>query len=658
MPSGNTLPPELVSLCLSHLDPTDRATVRTLCSCSLVSSSFRALATANSLWKPIADAHYHQYRSPLPSRLEEYERDAFGYFASRARKDHRATEIVKEIQRPTDRIPLIEELRNNSALGCEVIENPRWTESGEHAITEQNAPEDWLSLRHWAAECRKTLLRDEALRLWRDISIRSIAADDSDSDSDDEMTDLERGLDAFSAFRGLDPARLARDRYGMSNHPRLLEATADPPPHFTGARLLEWLATQVVDYMKSIGIGPAREGGFHSLDNHYVELVWRRAAAAPDGPQNEGTLPMTLVHIFCALVRRLPVARRFGIRAQMIGYPGTVLAGLSYRRRGGDGGGGGGGGQEEDRNRERDRARIYINVFGEGKILSPERLRAMLGAMGQADSEQDFLAPASAREMCLRVARNILTSVRAGDRTIGVPIQHELSVEALYSVSHALFLFTSPHALLDRDRRQEDVPTAAAAVGADTLQYAEWLESLVQSEYPLDVSYLSGSVLPLLPSPDRQARLRTLCTAIRDEDATPREPKVVNAEIKWPIGHVFRHRLFGYLAITRGFDYRCEAGEQWIRQMRVDTLPYGRHQPFYHVVVEDGSARYVAQENITDASQYTVSDAEVDSFLEQESLGRYFRCRKRVQPGTGAGAGRWVFLPSEQVAAEYPESGP
>lgn len=114
--------------------------------------------------------------------------------------------------------------------------------------------------------------------------------------------------------------------------------------------------------------------------------------------------------------------------------------------------------------------------------------------------------------------------------------------------------------MLDRDRREEDVPAAAAA-GADTLQYAEWLESLVQSEYPLDVSYLSETVAPLLP-PDRQARLRSLCAAIRDEDYTPKEPKVVNAEIKWPIGHVFRHRLFGYLAITRGFDYRCEAGEQ------------------------------------------------------------------------------------------------
>lgn len=431
MPSGNTLPPELVSLCLSHLDPTDRATVQTLCSCSLVSSSFRALATANSLWKPIADAHYHQYRSPLPSRLEEFETDAFGYFASRARKDHRASEIVKEIQRPTDRIPLIEELRNNSALGCEVIENPQWT-GGDHAFTEQNAPQDWLSLRYWAAECRKTLLRDEALRLWRDISIRSIAADDSDSDSDDEMTDLERGLDAFSAFRGLDSARLARERYDMSNHPRLLEATADPPLHFTGVRLLEWLATQVVDYIKSIGIGPAREGGFHSLDNHYVELVWRRAAAAPDGPQNEGTLPMTLVHIFCALVRRLPVARRFGIRAQMIGYPGTVLAGLSYRRRGG-GGSGGGGGQEEDR------ARIYINVFGEGKILSPERLRAMLGAMGQADSEQDFLAPASARDMVRPPFSNnaAFCLCEADEMREGVPLDSVSASRATFSLRSA-----------------------------------------------------------------------------------------------------------------------------------------------------------------------------------------------------------------------------
>lgn len=279
---------------------------------------------------------------------------------------------------------------------------------------------------------------------------------------------------------------------------------------------------------------------------------------------------------------------------------------------------------------------------------------------------------------CLRVARNILTSVRAGDRTIGVPIAHELSVDALYSVSHALFLFTSPDSLAN--------PSIPA--GADTLQYAEWLESLVQSEYPLDVAYLTERVGPMLPE-DRRERLEALCEAIRHEDATPKEQKLINARIKWPVGHVFRHRLFGYLAITRGFDYTCEAGEQceWacrfppdfqlltlnrpltgIRTMRVDTLAFGRNQPFYHVVrgvlahlctsalissrlsqiVADGSARYVAQENITDSP---VPDDEVDQFFEQESLGRYFRRRERIEPG-----GRWAFVASEEVAAEYPES--
>ncbi|POY71082.1 hypothetical protein BMF94_5839 [Rhodotorula taiwanensis] len=597
-----TLPPELISLCLSQLDPDDRETVPTLLSASLASSSFRTLATSHSLWKRLADCHYHQYRRPTEGGEEPI--DAFRYYASRAEKDQRAREIVRDIQRPLNRLPLVDELRTR--LGSDVIENRRWAAT---EFTEERRPETWLSLRYWAGECRKTLLRDEALATWREIAIRTARGEE-------RPDDCERGLDAFAAFRGIDPKRIPVDRYDMRHHAPLVEATRNAP--FTGTARLEWLAKEVVDYMRSIGLRPSRDGGFHSLDNHYTELVWARTNPV-DGQQNEGTLPMTLVSIFCALIARLPAAKELGVRARLIGYPGTVLAGLSYE---------GQGGQARDR--------IFINVFGEGKVLSPERLRAMLGAMGQ-DGSENFLAPAGAREICLRVARNILTSVRAGDRTIGVPIAHELSVDALYSVSHALFLFTSPDSLAN--------PSIPA--GADTLQYAEWLESLVQSEYPLDVAYLTERVGPMLPE-DRRERLEALCEAIRHEDATPKEQKLINARIKWPVGHVFRHRLFGYLAITRGFDYTCEAGEQWIRTMRVDTLAFGRNQPFYHVIVADGSARYVAQENITDSP---VPDDEVDQFFEQESLGRYFRRRERIEPG-----GRWAFVASEEVAAEYPES--
>ena len=34
--------------------------------------------------------------------------------------------------------------------------------------------------------------------------------------------------------------------------------------------------------------------------------------------------------------------------------------------------------------------------------------------------------------------------------------------------------------------------------------------------------------------------------------------------------------------------------DTWIAQMGVDRLPNGRNQPFYNVLVEDGSNRYAA----------------------------------------------------------------
>lgn len=36
-------------------------------------------------------------------------------------------------------------------------------------------------------------------------------------------------------------------------------------------------------------------------------------------------------------------------------------------------------------------------------------------------------------------------------------------------------------------------------------------------------------------------------------------------------------------------------GQEWIRNMNVHSLPHGPHQPFYNVLVEDGSCRYAAQ---------------------------------------------------------------
>lgn len=69
------------------------------------------------------------------------------------------------------------------------------------------------------------------------------------------------------------------------------------------------------------------------------------------------------------------------------------------------------------------------------------------------------------------------------------------------------------------------------------------------------------------------------------------------------IGTVIRHRRYGYRGVIAGHDPHCLADEAWIQQMRVDMLPSGREQPFYHVLVDErdrpgAQTTYVAQENI------------------------------------------------------------
>ncbi|GAA5839171.1 hypothetical protein JCM11251_003695 [Rhodosporidiobolus azoricus] len=596
------LPPEIILSCLAHLPVADEATLPTLLAVSEASSAFLALARSNVLWRPIAHALYHTHRPPSPEVLKQAEQEdgdndgAFHrYVQFRALKNWRARAIVHQIQEPRHRLPLIQELRE--ALGVDVVERLQ-----PATFTEMNHPDDWLSLRYWASELRKTLLRMEAVMTWDSV----VKRDEQGAEADD---DFEQGSNAFAAFRGLDPMLLPAQRYSTLINPTFLESLQDPPAR--GTPQLEWLANKVTQYMREIHLRAARDGSFHDLDGHYVELVWREADTDPTA----GTLPMTLVSIFCSLVRRLPLARSLGISAKPVGFPGTVLASLTYVTTG---------------------ERVFVNVFSNGTIMSMDTLRTMLRAMGQTPSEE-FFRPATAREMCLRVARNILTSVRHGERRHGQPISHEDATSALYSAAHAFFLLTD-HSDADGDQ---------------FATYCDWLVSLCQSEFPLDVSFLEKRVVPLL-SPRRRDAIEALCEAVREEDRTEKEKKWVNADIKWKIGTVFHHRLFNYVAVIRGWDYKCEASEQWIRQMQVDRLPFGRNQPFYHVIVEDGSSRYVASENITippaGPDGNNLCDEAVPALLEDESIGRYFKRRERNENG------RWVFVPSREVEAEYPDS--
>lgn len=177
---------------------------------------------------------------------------------------------------------------------------------------------------------------------------------------------------------------------------------------------------------------------------------------------------------------------------------------------------------------------------------------------------------------CLRISRNLLRSIREAQQG-----QQEANstgfTSALYAAATALYFLSPPD------------PNSP---------YLVWITPIIQAEFPSDVTRLENYILPNLIDPIERKKMLDLCDSIREEDSRIKELKISQPgtdsegnggvedtrDVKWKIGHVFRHRLFGYCAVVRGFDFTCMASEEWIDAMQVNRLRKGRHQPFYHVV--------------------------------------------------------------------------
>lgn len=56
-----------------------------------------------------------------------------------------------------------------------------------------------------------------------------------------------------------------------------------------------------------------------------------------------------------------------------------------------------------------------------------------------------------------------------------------------------------------------------------------------------------------------------------------------------------RHIRYGYSCVIVFWDPTCQATDEWVERMGVRNLERGADQPFYHVLVDDGSYRYAAE---------------------------------------------------------------
>uniref|UniRef100_A0A2R8ML76 Hemimethylated DNA-binding domain-containing protein n=1 Tax=Callithrix jacchus TaxID=9483 RepID=A0A2R8ML76_CALJA len=107
-------------------------------------------------------------------------------------------------------------------------------------------------------------------------------------------------------------------------------------------------------------------------------------------------------------------------------------------------------------------------------------------------------------------------------------------------------------------------------------------------------------------------------------------------DVCYSIGLIMKHKRYGYNCVIYSWDPTCMMGHEWIRNMNVHSLPHGHHQPFYNVLVEDGSCRYAAQENL----EYNVEPQEIS----HPDVGRYF------SEFTGT-----HYIPNAELEIWYPE---
>jgi len=265
-----------------------------------------------------------------------------------------------------------------------------------------------------------------------------------------------------------------------------------------------------------------------------------------------------------------------------------------------------------------------MDPFTTDQETSVRDLLARLQDVTGAKTSNPLLLDASpTAEVILRTSRNILYSVQTLHRNAvranghGGP-DHLSSMfsfpdmeSAFYSALWASLLFGRP---ADGDGPVET-----------TVQRRNYLPHIVEhfeTHFPTDITLIEKHIVPLFQNPADSAQLRESVRLVRVVDSLPKQVKPRTMEIchqvRHKIGQVFRHKRYDYKAVIIGWDVECGANEQWMAQMRVHELAQGRHQSFYHVLVEDKSVRYVAEENIeveTPVLPYSLMDL----------AGRYFK---------------------------------
>ncbi|OJJ43329.1 hypothetical protein ASPZODRAFT_917591 [Penicilliopsis zonata CBS 506.65] len=437
-------------------------------------------------------------------------------------------------------------------------------------IHSESEEEDYLARRYYAQALLSCLHRSTAIPEWSRLR-------------NGEDVSLEQALGAFDLFlpeSGFDD--LKQITSNLDDIVTQFQRAYPDVRYFTPRQKALSLALYL-RISNLTGIDPGRD--YHRLDHNFLGI------ALTDPGHN--SLPLISAAIYCY------VAQCVGLKAHPCGFPFHVHVILRPPP-----------GIDMDGNLldEGDIGDpMYMDPFRSDKETPASDLQRQLSFLGASSNEQSvFLQESLPSEIILRCGRNILNSIHHNSEAPDLHLATVDLVSAKYSALWAsILLANEPRSIVLRD-------------------YLPWLMEVFATDFTCDLYLIEQYIVPLFQDMPEYEHILDSLHVMRTVDERSKQIHQRSEEhnnVNYRVGQVFRHRRYNYRAIIIGWDSECGADEQWMRQMGIDRLQAGRHQSFYHALVEDKTFRYVAEENIeiitphvTDLPQLLVSAA-----------GKYFK---------------------------------
>ncbi|OAD60194.1 F-box only protein 21, partial [Eufriesea mexicana] len=320
---------------------------------------------------------------------------------------------------------------------------------------------------------------------------------------------------------------------------------------------------------------------YYSLENSFIDQVLERRCG----------IPITLAIVFES------VARRLGIRCEPVSFPSHFL--LRWK--------------ETYDPEFMDTENFYIDVFNGGQFLTKKSCPRIGGVSKCPIEKYNVHKAATAIEVVTRMANNLEIAARQHIHANGRTATLRSVLELQYMIQP-----NDANTILQLGR----IYTLGYM---DLTELAKILENAVKN-----LELMSRGQANIIS----QAFLALQC----QKKLKPKKevkPKRRTPNVKYAVGLIMRHKIFRYLCVITGWDVHFMETTEWRSEMNVDELG-SANQPFYNILVNDGSWHYVAQENLVLAPN--------PEWVNHYAIGRYFY----KFSGTH-------YIPNEEKAREYPE---